>query len=53
MLQEDLQSKKFFINVLETRVKRHKQSAKIQFLKAEKKIRSDPRLKKFLNPDNV
>ena len=45
---EDLNSKKFFINVLETRIRRQKQYAKNQYLTAEKKIRQDPRLVKFL-----
>ena len=48
LFQEDLKSKKFFINVLETRVKRHRNYAKNQYLQAEKKIRMDRRLTKFL-----
>jgi hypothetical protein len=46
---DDLNSKKFFINVLETRIKRHKQYAKNMYLKAEKKIRQDHRITKYLS----
>ena len=45
---DDLNSKKFFINVLETRIKRHKKYAKDLYLKAEKKIRQDRRITKYL-----
>jgi hypothetical protein len=45
---DDMNSKKFFINVLETRIKRHKQYAKAMYLKAEKKIRQDRRITKYL-----
>ena len=47
-LEQDLNSKKFFINVLETRLKRQQAYAKTQALAAEKKIRADPRITKFL-----
>ena len=47
-LEQDLNSKKFFINVLETRLKRQQAYAKTQALAAEKKIRGDPRITKFL-----
>ena len=45
---DDMNSKKFFINVLETRIKRHKQYAKNMYLKAERKIRQDRRITKYL-----
>jgi hypothetical protein len=45
---DDINSKKFFINVLETRIKRHKKYAKDMYLKAEKKIRQDYRITKYL-----
>ena len=47
-LEQDLNSKKFFINVLETRLKRQQAYSKTQALAAEKKIRADPRITKFL-----
>ena len=47
-LEQDLNSKKFFINVLETRLKRQQAYAKTQALAAEKKIRADPMITKFL-----
>ena len=47
-LEQDRNSKKFFINVLETRLKRQQAYAKTQALAAEKKIRGDPRITKFL-----
>ena len=49
LIETDINSKKFFINVLETRIKRMKAYAKNQYLVAEKKIRNDERLTKFLN----
>ena len=49
LIETDINSKKFFINVLETRIKRMKAYAKNQYLMAEKKIRKDERLTKFLN----
>ena len=48
ILEKDLNSKKFFVNVLETRIKRQKAYAKNQYVTAEKKIRNDPRLTKYL-----
>lgn len=48
MVEQDLNSKKFFINVLETRIRRQQAYSKNQSLLAEKKIRADPRLTKFL-----
>ena len=48
IVEKDLNSKKFFVNVLETRIKRQKAYAKNQYVTAEKKIRQDPRLTKFL-----
>ena len=48
VLEQDLNSKRFFINVLETRLKRQQAYAKTQALAAEKKIRGDPRITKFL-----
>ena len=47
-LEQDRNSKKFFINVLETRLKRQQAYSKTQALAAEKKIRADPRITKFL-----
>ena len=47
-VEQDLNSKKFFINVLETRLKRQQAYSKTQALAAEKKIRADPRITKFL-----
>ena len=49
LIEKDVNSKKFFVNVLETRIKRMKAYAKNQYLTAEKKIRSDARLTKYLN----
>ena len=49
LIEKDINSKKFFINVLETRIKRMKAYAQNQYLSAEKKIRSDPRLTRYLN----
>ena len=49
LVEKDLNSKKFFVNVLETRIKRQKVYAKNQYVTAEKKIRQDPRLTKFLD----
>ena len=49
LIETDINSKKFFINVLETRIKRMKAYAKNQYVVAEKKIRNDERLTKFLN----
>ena len=48
LVEKDINSKKFFSNVLETRIKRLKTYAKNQYVTAEKKIRQDPRLTKFL-----
>lgn len=48
LIETDLNSKKFFVNVLETRIKRQKAYAKNQYLTAEKKIRQDPRLTMYL-----
>ena len=48
LIEKDVNSKKFFVNVLETRIKRQKAYAKNQYVNAEKKIRTDPRLTKFL-----
>ena len=48
LIETDLNSKKFFVNVLETRIKRQKAYAKNQYITAEKKIRQDPRLTKYL-----
>ena len=48
LIEKDINSKKFFINVLETRIKRMKAYAKKQYLTAETKIRNDPRLTKYL-----
>ena len=45
---EDINSKKFFIHVLETRIKRHQHYANAQYAAADKKIRNDVRLTKFL-----
>ena len=45
---DEINSKKFFINVLETRIKRHKAYANAQYTTAEKKIRNDIRLTKFM-----
>ena len=47
-VEQDRNSKKFFINVLETRLKRQQAYSKNQALAAEKKIRTDPRITKFL-----
>ena len=47
-LEQDRNSKKFFINVLQTRIKRHKVYADAQFTAAERKIRNDIRITKFL-----
>ena len=49
LIEKDVNSKKFFVNVLETRIKRMKAYAKNQYLTAEKKIRSDARLTRYLN----
>lgn len=49
LIEKDVNSKKFFVNVLETRIKRLKAYAKNQYLMAEKKIRNDARLTKYLN----
>ena len=48
LVEKDINSKKFFANVLETRIKRLKAYSKNQYLNAEKKIRQDPRLTKYL-----
>ena len=48
LVEKDINSKKFFANVLETRIKRLKAYAKNQYVTAEKKIRQDPRLTKYL-----
>ena len=48
LIETDLNSKEFFVNVLETRIKRQKAYAKNQYLNAEKKVRQDPRLTKYL-----
>ena len=47
-VEQDRNSKKFFINVLGTRLKRQQAYSKNQALAAEKKIRTDPRITKFL-----
>ena len=49
LIEKDINSKKFFINVLETRMKRMKAYAKSQYVSAEKKIRNDARLTKYLD----
>ena len=49
LIEKDVNSKKFFVNVLETRIKRMKAYAKNQYLMAETKIRSDARLTKYLS----
>jgi hypothetical protein len=43
-----MNSKKFFVNVLETRIKRQQAHANNQAIIAEKKIRADERLTKYL-----
>ena len=48
LVEKDINSKKFFANVLETRIKRLKAYSKNQYVNAEKKIRQDPRLTKYL-----
>lgn len=48
LLVEDINSKKFLRNVLETRLNRHQTYAKQYYMNAEKKLANDPRIQKFL-----
>jgi hypothetical protein len=49
MATEDLRSKRFMLNVLETRLARQKRESMRTNSQAEKKIKNDPRLLKVLS----
>lgn len=49
MTNEDMNSKKFLLNVLETRLKRQRRHTTETFKKAEAKVNADTRIKKFLH----